>query len=178
MSDDPTHAGAPALSLDRFRAIVESRGAASSRWPTAERAAMRALAGASAEARTLLEDEAALDGRLDSLAAPPPSDLLVARLKSPRLRAAVPAPSHRVWRDPVAAGVAVLAALGVALSLWLDDGSGHPGRLATVDSTAEIMAADLALVDGGAPAETLASDPATDPEEPDSAFGIAGLALE
>lgn len=180
MSDDPIHVGAPTLSLDRFGAIVESHGAAPSRWPAEQRAAMQALAAASAEARALLEDEAALDVRLDSLAAPPPSDLLVARLKSPRMRAAALAPGHRLRRNPIAAAVALLAVLGVALSLWLDEGSGHAGRVATVDPIAEVMLADLALVDADAPAETLASEfeTDTDPEEPDSAFGVAGLALE
>ena len=79
------------MGLERFQELIDAYGAGPSRWPVAERAAAEALLARDARARALLTDAAALDGLLDSAAAPEPSDLLRHRVlrAAPRARAAI-----------------------------------------------------------------------------------------
>lgn len=63
-TDSPPGQGA-AMDLARFRSIVEAYGGAPSHWPEDERDQALAFQAASAEARVLVEREAALDALLD-----------------------------------------------------------------------------------------------------------------
>lgn len=68
------------LSLDRFRAILESYGASPDRWPEAERDGALALIAESEEARKLRVAAARLDGVLRHLTPPAPSKALLESL--------------------------------------------------------------------------------------------------
>ena len=75
------------LSLERFRALIAAYGARPELWPEAERAAALALRDASAEARGLFEEEAALDATLGALPEPDVSPGFLRRLNEVPLRA-------------------------------------------------------------------------------------------
>ena len=110
----------PPLALARFRELVGAYGGRLELWPEAEVNAARELVAVSAEARALVEEEAAFDRALVAASAPleVPATLL-RRLNEVPLRA----PQRRVWwpfgRAWVpAAGWAFAAALGVSWGLF------------------------------------------------------------
>ncbi|MEQ8326784.1 hypothetical protein [Parvibaculum sp.] len=82
------------ITLKRFAGIVDAYGASPRRWPDDERASAEALVAASAEARALLAEAAALDGVLARAPVEAPSAALAERLLAARPRgvAAVPSP--------------------------------------------------------------------------------------
>lgn len=109
------------LSLERFRALLAAYGARPELWPDAERAAALALRDASVEARSLFDDEAALDATLGALPEPDVSAELLRRLNEVPLRApqkrrffALP----RMWIP--AASWAFAAVLGLGLGFSTD----------------------------------------------------------
>ena len=83
------------ITLERFAGIVDAYGASPERWPDSERAAAEALAAASAEARTLLTQAAALDLLLGHAPAEAPSAALFERLIAARPRGLAPVASPR-----------------------------------------------------------------------------------
>lgn len=68
------------MPIDRFAAILGAYGAETRRWPVAERAAAESLLAASAEARELHAEAAALDRLLTASVVPAPSAALRAAI--------------------------------------------------------------------------------------------------
>ena len=105
----------------RLQALIRAHGAASERWPEAEREAARALLARSVAARRMMAEEAALDSLLDTIPAPAPSSALVGRLIA---AAPPPPPLWRgwfaglaiAWRPVTAMLVAGLAGIAVGSS--------------------------------------------------------------
>ena len=77
----------------RLQALIRAHGAASERWPEAEREAALTLLARSKAARRMMAEAAALDALLDTVPAPAPSSALVGRLI-----AAAPPPPPPLWR--------------------------------------------------------------------------------
>ncbi len=135
------------LALARFRELVAAYGARLELWPQDEVNAARELLAVSAEARALLEQEAAFDRELAVVNQPPevPAALL-RRLNEVPLRA----PQRRVWwpfgRAWVpAVGWAFAAAVGVSWGLLATpfettEGETAPA-VAALDSSAAAPAA-------------------------------------
>ena len=132
------------LSLTRFRELVAAYGGTLELWPHDELNAARELLVVSAEARALLEAEAAFDRELVAASALPevPATLL-RRLNEVPLRA----PQRRVWwpfgRAWVpAVGWAFAAALGVSWGLFATPfeavDAGTTPAVAALDSSAEL----------------------------------------
>ena len=138
------------LALARFRELVTAYGGRLELWPHEEVNAARELLAVSAEARALLEEEAAFDREFAIVNQPPevPAALL-RRLNEVPLRA----PQRRVWwpfgRAWVpAVGWAFAAAVGVS---W--------GLFATPFETAEAeMAPAVAALDSSAAAPAAPAD--------------------
>ena len=192
------------MSIARLRQIVDIYGASSRRWPEAERAAARALAVRSEEARSIVEAGEPVDDLLESLRPPPPSDILAARVKSFASR---PAPAPREPRrrapgllrsllTPLAVGGAGAAL--VAVSLWLVFAGAVGQDPAPTPSIPEIAAQepgpallqDVAVVDVGSEASSserisdadLGLDSVATPPGDGltqlSSGGLAGIALD
>jgi hypothetical protein len=129
------------LSLERFRALIAAYGARPELWPEAERAAALALRDASAEARGLFEEEAALDATLGALSEPDVSPGFLRRLNEVPLRA----PQKRrwfalpgMWIPAVSWAFAAVLGLGLGFStdvLETDEADGGT-TVAAVDSGA------------------------------------------
>jgi hypothetical protein len=129
------------LSLERFRALIAAYGARPELWPDTERAAALALRDASAEARALFDEEAALDATLGALPAPEVSPDFLRRLNEVPLRApqkrrwfALP----RLWIPAVSWAFAAVLGLGLGFStdaLETDEADGGTS-VAAVDSAA------------------------------------------
>lgn len=131
-----------ALSLERFRALVEAYGADLSRFPAGERDAARLLVESSAEARNLLHAERALDAELAALGAPEVSATLERRLLEIPLRA----PRARRWPFATVWLPALAWAAAAAVGVWL--GAAFPDEVATleegrVDTSAKEEAVDV-----------------------------------
>jgi len=115
----------PGMDLQELDRLVSSYGANEQRWPAEARDEMRALLARSTEARAIVEREADLDGLIESVAAPAPSDMLRARVlkgakesrtsRTERLDhwAAGLWPPGRAW-GPIAA-LAAAAMLGIVV---------------------------------------------------------------
>lgn len=119
------------MSLDGFARRLAARGPVLARWPAAEAAAATALLRASAEARRLLAEAAALDAALQATL-PHPSAAAVARLQAGVARAIArqplpvpPGPWHGLGHSLHPVGWGALVVLG-AMALWL--GLAPPGR--------------------------------------------------
>ncbi|RDU96138.1 hypothetical protein DWV00_25440 [Trinickia dinghuensis] len=121
----------------RFAQIVDAYGADPSRWPTGERAAACAFAQAYPdEARTRLEEAAALDACLSADIVEPASRSLqrriVASAKPPGHRPARGARAARWWLPGAAiagAGVAGLVAGALAMSFLIVGAGEGPGAV-------------------------------------------------
>src|SRR5579871_1858242 len=81
--------------LERFRELADAYGGDPRRWPPAERAPAAALLAASAEARALLAEAAALDRLLDGAPPSAPATLDAERLIARATAAAQDRPSFR-----------------------------------------------------------------------------------
>jgi len=150
------------LSLERFRALIAAYGARPELWPDTERAAALALRDASAEARSLFDEEAALDATLGALPEPDVSPELLRRLTEVPLRA----PQKRRW---FALPGMWIPALSWAFAAVLGLGLGFSTEpLETDDADATTVAA----VDSAAPAS---SDTASPGEEDVSALALDAL---
>ncbi len=68
------------MTIDRFDELAAIHGAEIRRWPQAEQAAAKALAGTSPAAQAVLEREQALDDALSAWDTPAPSEALMARI--------------------------------------------------------------------------------------------------
>ena len=186
-----------ALSLDRFRAIVDSYGASPDRWPEAERVGALALMGESEEAREMRDAAARLDGVLRQLTPPAPSRVLLESLRQRWLQGTAPreaAPAGRQrsgWRLPMVwpigrlaafATVALVAfAVGLSVPSPLRTGAGTRTSLEPIEGIAATDETDgagletLPIVDGWsdiAVAETSLSELSLAPDEADQAVGI------
>ena len=106
--------------------------------------------------------DAQLDAALDRLAAPPPSDTLVRRV-----RTMAPVAPRTPWSTRYAAAAALVLVVGAAALLHLVAGPLPAAVHIASDPADEIMAPDIALVDSPAAA------PAQ--QEP---FSVAGMPLE
>ena len=69
-----------AMTLERFRTILDAHGAAMEKWPSDERKAARALLSESSAARDALNQTVQLDALLDSLQPPAASPALAQRV--------------------------------------------------------------------------------------------------
>lgn len=103
------------MTIDRFKALLETYGADPARWPAGERDDALRLLSASEEARTARDEAAALDALISrARLEPAPSDMLAARI----LRS-VPQPEFfGDWRRVAAAA---------ALALFVGLGGGYFG---------------------------------------------------
>lgn len=81
--------------LERFRELMDAYGGDPRRWPPAERPPAAALLAASAEARALLAEAAALDRLLDEAPPSAPATLDAERLIARATAAAQERPSFR-----------------------------------------------------------------------------------
>ena len=128
-----------AMTLERFRELVQAHGGELRRWPEAEVAGARALLAASTAARALCEEALALDQLLDRMPVPVPSAALIGRILD-----AAPEPAAANWRQllfgptPVwrlAATLVLAAGLGLGLG-WSGVGRPSGPEAAIVDVTA------------------------------------------
>lgn len=121
------------MTLDRLTELLGAYGAASARWPAAERADALALIESSPEAQALVAEAMALDDALAASPVVPVSPALRARilLDAECLLAAAPKPvAHapgwrgwiaQIWPGPVwqpATAFALSIALGGIMGLW------------------------------------------------------------
>lgn len=145
-----------AMPLDRIRALLDAYGAMPERWPEDERAAAQALLAESDDAQALLREAASLDGALDLVEAPTPSEELMRRVEElVYLRPATvtqhpnakPSLAHRLRAWRAAWRPAVLAASG-ALGLAVGIAAAQPPQSigATFD-TVELSALAGGLAD-------------------------------
>lgn len=125
-----------AMALDRIRALLEAYGATPERWPEEERAAAQDLLAESNEARILLREATSLDGALDVVEAPAPSEELMRRVEElvylrpatlPQHSNAKPSLTHRLRAWRAAWRPAVLAASG-ALGLAIGVAAAQPSK--------------------------------------------------
>lgn len=134
------------MEIKRFRALIESYGAAPERWPEGEQEAALALLEKS-DAQALLRDAAPLDSALDLVEAPEPSEALSMRVEglvfqqlaktSPSV--AKPSLTHRLrtWRAALRPAVlAISGALGLAAGIAV----AQPQQSSTVFDTVELSA--------------------------------------
>ncbi len=149
------HLGA-AISLARFQAILEAYGAASDRWPAAERHQALDLAAESETARRMLDEAARLDAVLAVPAAPLPSAGLVEALGAvPLPNAAQRRIGSRVRR--ILGGVAMprlslrAAAFAAVAIVAFAAGLGTPSPFR---QPADTVGADVPTVDVGSIADT------------------------
>jgi len=129
------------MSLERFRQLLETHGAAPSRWPAAEGRAASDLRDRSAEARALLAAAAALDSVLDQGPEQRPSAALRGAVLAARPK---PAAAPGWWRLvfgplPSWQPLAVLA-----LAAILGFGLGTSGTLLPPED--EIVVVDIAAI--------------------------------
>ncbi|MBI1239102.1 MAG: hypothetical protein GC199_07135 [Alphaproteobacteria bacterium] len=131
------------MTLDRLTELLDAYGAASARWPAAERADALALIEKSPEAQALVAEATALDDALSGIPAVPVSPALRARILLDAERLLRPAPQPvvhapgwrnwiaQIWPGPVwqpATAFALSIALGGVMGLW-----GVDAAVATVD---------------------------------------------
>jgi hypothetical protein len=113
------------MEIERFKALIDAYGAAVARWPADEREAALSFAETDAEARRLLQDEAALDRLLDA------ADTLPAtRALEDRILAAFPErppQTRRRWLAALAEHWIPSAAIACSLALGLLLGAALPG---------------------------------------------------
>jgi hypothetical protein len=110
-------------------------------------------------------NNAQLDSALETLTAPPPSDIL-----RTRVCAMAPQPERRFLsaRYQAAAALVIAIATAAVVHVTVTGPAAVPVPVAAASEPAdEIMAPDLALVDGP-----------TAPESPETPFSVAGLPLE
>lgn len=124
----PSGRDGPAMSLDRFAALVEAYGAHPARWPAAERPTALALLEAAPEARALRDEAAALDELLDRATVPVPSPALAGRIL-----AQAPAPAAVSGRS-AAAERGLAARAGHWLRLVLPEAADWRGAAALAAS--------------------------------------------
>lgn len=155
------HGSGNAMSMARLRAILDAYGAEPRRWPAAERAGAEALIAASAEARALRDEAAALDDVLASAVAPAPSSALRAAVlqAAPRPQAASGFTENLrgLWQSLLSTLGGELggwrpagATLGVALLLGIATGGTigmQPDDTTTVAAAEELDLLQLALFD-------------------------------
>ncbi|MFQ5939628.1 MAG: hypothetical protein ACE5KL_06105 [Alphaproteobacteria bacterium] len=146
------------VSLDRFRAILESYGASPDRWPEAERDGALALIAESEEARKLRDAARRLDGVLRHLTPPAPSEALLDSLRrqplpgAARREAEASGWKHHGWRLPLVwpigrlvafATVALVAfAIGLSVPSPLRPGDGTRTSVRPVEAVAAMDEAD------------------------------------
>lgn len=111
----------------RLRELLLSYGADPARWPAAEREPALALLQASAAARVLRDEAAALDAQLDLWEVPAPPPGLAARVLAgaPVPTAVRPSWLRRLWLELggwrlAAPAFAASVALGALLPAWLE----------------------------------------------------------
>lgn len=136
---------ATGMSPDRLAEIIDACGADPRRWPEAERAAAEALLAASAEARALQREAAALDALLTPAPARiEPSDALRARIMAQAASLAAAQPRRAGWRQQVAEAAGFLfpggrmmpqlATLAFALAIGIGAGFTNLGMADSQDS--------------------------------------------
>jgi anti-sigma-K factor RskA len=118
------------MTLERLRAVIESYGTSTARWPAEERETAAALLAESAAARALVTAAAPLDALLDAVPAVTPTTAMRAAILAMAPRAAAPRTGEG-WRGLIEAlggwrlAGAVLAAslvLGIMSGGWLSTG--------------------------------------------------------
>ena len=135
------------MTLERLRAVIESYGTSTARWPAEERETAAALLAESAAARALVTESAPLDALLDAVPAVTPTAAMRAAILAMAPRAAQrPGEGWRGLIDALGgwrlAG-AVLAAslvLGILSGGWLSTGT-----TITAKSSPDLL--QLALLD-------------------------------
>jgi hypothetical protein len=103
------------MKLSRFKALADLFGGRIERWPDAEQAAARRLAGDDPQARAVLKRAMQLDALLDDATLAVPADatarVIAATLARTRTVATPATPRHRAWRSWWPAGLLAAAAL-------------------------------------------------------------------
>jgi hypothetical protein len=126
------------MDIERFKVLIDAYGAAPARWPADEREAALSFAETDAEARRLLQDEAALDRMLDA------ADTLPAtRALEDRILAAFPERLPRTgrrWLAVLAEQWVPGAAIACSLALGLLVGAALPGLVGVGDADPALIA--------------------------------------
>ncbi len=133
------------MDLNRFRGLAEAWGGDIDRWPAEHRAAARALASKSADAKACLAEEGHLDDLILSASSErAPASLRVSVAKIPdaspkigRLLADL-WPFGSIWRP--LAGLAAAASIGLAVGLSVPPSSSNT---VTADTTLLALSGDL-----------------------------------